>query len=174
MPTTIKGLKSLESKLRALPVAAKAAIASAMEDAANDIVAMMKSLASRFTDTGDLQMSIGWTWGKAPKGALTVATVAGKGNAKDLLLTIYAGNEDAFYARWVEFGTKPHNVALGGGTKRGKRDLAEGSGTGHPGAKAQPFFYVSYRARKKSTKAKISRAINKAAKAVAANGPTLE
>lgn len=174
MVTKIKGLSSLEKKLRALPVAAKASIAKAMEEAADDIVAMMKRLASRFTDTGDLQMSIGWTWGKAPRGAMTLASVAGKGNNKDLMITIYAGNSEAFYARWVEFGTKPHNVASGGGTKAGKAHHAEGGGTGHPGAKAQPFFYVSYRARKKATTARISRAINKSAKAVAASGPTLE
>jgi HK97 gp10 family phage protein len=113
-----------------------------MEQSATEIVAMMKNLVA--VDDGDLRDSIGWTWGKAPKGALTIATITGAGSASDLLLTIYAGNEKAYYARWVEFGTASSS--------------------------AQPFFYVSYRALKKRTKSRITRATNKAAKQVAAGG----
>lgn len=155
---TVLGLERLKKKLKALPPAVKVLIAAAMESSANDIVRQMKGLASRFTDSGDLQMSIGWTWGKAPKGALTVGTLQGSGDASDLLLTIYAGNAKAFYARWVEFGTATH---VNGG---------EFPGTINPGAHAQPFFFVAYRANRKSARAKISRAINKAAKQVAQSG----
>lgn len=60
----------------------------------------------------------------------------------ELTFDIVAGGKDAFYARWQEFGNVHHG--------------------------AQPFFYPSYRQRKTAIKRSISRAVNKAAKAVAA------
>jgi HK97 gp10 family phage protein len=51
---------------------------------------------------------------------------------------VSAGDEAVFYARMVEFGT--------------------------PRQGAQPFFYPTYRANRKRVRARISRAINKAAK----------
>jgi HK97 gp10 family phage protein len=166
MASTIRGLDKLNRKLRALPKAAEAAIKTAMAQGADEIVALAKSLVP--VDTGELRKSIGWTWGDAPKGTMNIASV---GDAEGKLrITIYAGSDDAFYARWVEFGTKRHSVAKGGGTKRGQRALARGGGIAHPGATAKPFFYVSYRALRKRTKSRITRAINKSAKQVAAGG----
>jgi HK97 gp10 family phage protein len=59
----------------------------------------------------------------------------------ELTFDIVAGGGDAFYARWQEFGTAHHG--------------------------AQPYFYPSYRQKKSAIKRNISRAVNKAAKAVA-------
>jgi hypothetical protein len=80
---------------------------------------------------------------------------AGAGN---LIITIYAGSDEAFHARWVEFGTAPH---LNGGRF---------AGSSHPGTAAQPFFYPSYRATRKRAKGRVTRAVNKAAKRIAAGG----
>lgn len=119
-----------------------------MEKAANDTVAMMKGLAP--SNTGTLRDSIAWTYGDAPRGSLVVATVnatqkfARRGKSKDLTITIYAGGPDAYYARWIEFGTE----------KMAK----------------QPYFYVSWRANRKSAKRKINSEIRKTAKRVAAGG----
>lgn len=134
----VQGLDKLRKKMRALPDVARKEIRAAMEKGANEIVAMAKGLVP--VDNGDLRDSIGWTWGSAPKGSMTLAQ-AGEG---DFRLTIYAGNDRAFYARWVEFGTEQNT--------------------------AQPFFYPSYRALRKRTKSRISRAYTKAAKKVAAGG----
>lgn len=154
MASTIKNLERLQKKLNRLPAIAKDRIRQAMEQAANEIVTLAKSLVP--SDTGALRDSIGWTWGRAPKGAMTIASVNMTGG--DLTITIYAGNSDAFYARWVEFGTKQH---VAGG---------KFAGATIPSQPARPFFYVSFRARRKSVKSRISRAINKAAKEVAAGG----
>lgn len=162
----IKNLERLQKKLRALPNAVRERIKKAMGEVADDIVRMAKSLVP--TKSFELQKSIGWTWGDAPKGSISLAAVSGVGGAKDLTITIYAGNDEAFYARWIEFGTAPHSVAKGGGTKFGKAKAALGGGIPHPGTSAQPFFFVSYRANRKRGKSKITRAINKAAKDVAA------
>lgn len=148
---TIIGLAKLHRKLKKLPISAKQEIRAAMAKGADQIVAMMKSLAPVLATPdprrrpGELRDSIGWTWGKAPKGSFAVATLKGAGIGGELTITIYAGNKDSgWWARWVEFGTSKMS--------------------------AQPFFYVSWRANRRSTKSRISRAVNKAAKKVAAGG----
>ena len=163
---TVQGLSSLQRKLRALPLRVKALIREAMGKGADEIVAMAKSLVA--VDDGTLRDSIGWTWGKAPRGSLTIGSIKETGG--DLTITIYAGDDEAFYARWIEFGTAPHSTSKGGGTKAGQALLSSGGGTSHPGSSARPFFYVSYRALRKRTRGRITRAINKAAKDVAAGG----
>jgi HK97 gp10 family phage protein len=152
--TKILGLDRLQRKLKRLPEAATTEIRAAMEKAAGEIVSMMKSLVA--VDSGALRDSIGWTWGQAPKGSLTVASVTSAGG--ELTLTIYAGNSEAFYARWIEFGTNRHVNA------------GKFAGSQHPGTSAQPFFYVSWRANKRGTKRAVNKALRDSAKKVAAGG----
>ncbi|OAE40664.1 HK97-gp10 family putative phage morphogenesis protein [Agrobacterium tumefaciens] len=151
--TKIQGLDRLKRKLAKLPAVAKQMIRQAMEAKANEIVAMMKNLVP--VDDGTLRDSIGWTWGNAPKGSLTLASVQATGDS-DMTLTIYAGNKEAFYARWVEFGTARHE---NGGLF---------AGSIHPGTTAQPFFFVSWRANKRRTVRAVRKASRDAAKKVAA------
>lgn len=151
--TKILNLDRLNRKLVKLPAVAKQMIRQAMEAKANEIVAMMKNLVP--VDDGTLRDSIGWTWGKAPKGSLTLASVQATGDS-DMTLTIYAGNKEAFYARWVEFGTARHE---NGGLF---------AGSIHPGTTAQPFFFVSWRANKRRTVRAIRKASRDSAKKVAA------
>lgn len=108
-----------------------------LEKSANEIVAMMRLLVPT-GETGALAASIGWTWGDAPKGALTIGTVKTPKEG-DEFITIYAGDKATYYVSFVEFGTKH--------------------------AKPYPFFYPSYRALKKRTKSRLTRDINKALKA---------
>ncbi len=148
--TSVLNLARLNRKLKRLPQVASQYIRQEMEKVAADIVAMMKSLVA--VDDGTLRDSIGWTWGKAPKGSMVVSTVKGD----DLTLTIYAGNTEAYYARWVEFGTAQH---VNGGKFKG---------TANPGTSAQPYFFVSFRANKKGAKRNIRKAARDAARKVAA------
>lgn len=138
--TKIKGLDRLNRKLKRLPQATKDQISEAIAQSAREIVDMAVNLVP--VDSGDLAGSIGWTWGKAPKGAMTLGVV--KSSGSELVATVYAGDSEAFYARWVEFGTQKMT--------------------------AQPFFYPSYRALRKRSKSRIKRAVTKAAKKVAAGG----
>lgn len=148
--TTVLGLAKLQRKLDRLPKAAREAIRQAMAEQADEIVAMMKRLAPVLDGSapgrrpGALRDSIGWTWGKAPKGSFAVSAVKGVGLGGGTTITIYAGNEEAFYARWVEFGTAK--------------------------MAASPYFYVSWRASRKASRRKISAAVRRSAKAVAAGG----
>lgn len=152
MSAKILRLKELQRKLDRLPGRVKARIREAMEQGANEIVDMAKSLVP--DDSGALRDSIGWTYGRAPKGAMTLGKVEAIGG--DLTITIYAGNSEAFYARWVEFGTSQH---IAGG---------KFAGSTIPAIPASPYFYVSFRTLRRKVKARISRGITKAAKEVAA------
>lgn len=151
MSTKILGLDRLNKKLSGLPIAARLAIRKAMSEAADEIVAMMKRLVP--VDDGDLRDSIAWTWGSKPKYAQSVASIRATGSED--VITIYVGNTKVRYAHLVEFGSAPH---INGG---------EFAGTKHPGTAAQPFFFVSWRALRKKSKSRITRAINKSAKLVA-------
>lgn len=165
----IEGLPALERKLRLLPGRVIAEIRTAMEKSAEQICDMMRRLVP-VGDSGALQASIGWTWGDAPKGSVTLGTVAPSAKPTTAgrvigSITIYAGGKtalgDAFYARFVEFGTRPHSVAQNASVDRNKR---QGEGIFHPGATAQPFFFPAYRANAKRVKTNMTRAMNKGLK----------
>ncbi len=160
MTAKTEGVAALKKKLNDLPKAAQMLIRQAMAQGAEDIVALARARVP--IDSGDLRESINWKWGNAPTGARILAQ-AGTGENR---LTIFAGNDEAFYARWVEFGTKAHDVNKGGGTKAYERTGAVG--TRHPGAKADPFFYPAFRALRPRAKRRITRAVNKAIKQVGA------
>lgn len=164
---TVKGLSRLQKKLAALPVAVKEDIAKAMEQGAQEIVEFAQRLVP--TDELVLYESIGWTWGDPPRGSIVLGR-SRRRPGDGLRITIFAGNDEAFYARWVEFGTQPHNVARGGGTVSGRRQLARGGGLGHPGARAQPFFFPAFRASRKRVRSRITRATNAAARKQARGG----
>lgn len=138
MPTKVEGLDKLKAKFAALPQAAQDQIRKAMEEGAAEMVRLAKGLAP--VDQGELRESIGWVWGAAPKGSLAFST-GGSGQDK---IAIFAGNDSAYYARWVEFGT-----------------------INQP---AQPYFFPAYRTLKKSMRSRTNRAIVKAVKSVAGNG----
>lgn len=138
--TKILNLAKLDKKLKRLPTVAKELIRAEMGKVADQIVEMMKRLVP--VEDGLLRDSIGWTWGKAPKGAGIVAKVKSK-MSDDLTITIYAGSVEAYYARWQEFGTQDQP--------------------------AQPFFYVSWRASRKDAVRQVRKASRQAAKRVAAS-----
>lgn len=139
------------AKLAKLPPKARDAIKIALEQGAQQIMARQKALAPH--DEGVLIDSI-----KVKRGD----RITGKGKDRktikgdpELTVNVTAGDDKAFYARMVEFGTSPH--------------INEGQfpGTQNPGRRATPFFYPGYRAERKSVKSRISRAIRKSAKEVA-------
>lgn len=146
--TYLKGLPNLKRKLIRLKEQTAAEVRPAMERAADQIVASMKNLVP--VDDGTLRDSIGWTWGDAPKRSFSVSTQIGSNK-----LTIFAGSEKAYYARWVEFGTAAHEA---GGKFKGAQN---------PGARAQPFFFPSYRANRRQVKTMIRKAIRDAVKKAA-------
>lgn len=129
----VLGLDRLRRKLtRTIPSSVRSRTREAMARSAREIVDMMEALAPH--DTGTLKGSIGWTWGQAPSGSIVVAQ--SDGGDTDMRITIYAGDQDAFYARFIEFGTmnmRPH-----------------------------PFFYPSWRANRVRARRRINTAMRRA------------
>lgn len=130
---TVKGLSSLNRKFKRLPKEAEIAARTAIAKSADEIIAMMRNLVP--VDDGQLRNSIGWSFGGAPEGSKIIGSVKG---GKELTATIYAGDDKAFYARWVEFGTVK--------------------------TRAQPFFFPSYNANRMRAKSRIKSALSKSAR----------
>ena len=139
----------LRARLAKVPDIIREAAASAMEECAAEIVAEMKLLVP--VDSGDLRDSIGWTWGEVPPGSFMIDEIRSGKNAGQqyatLRIKIYAGSKEAFYARFVEFGTKT-------------------------GVRAQPFFFAAYKkwGGKAKFRARIRAAIRKRIKEAFNNG----
>ncbi len=134
---------------------------------ADRLVGVMKSACPVEADPppkpGLLRDSIGWTFGTPPKTRATGAfrPKAGGGGGSQFIASVYAGNDEAFYARWVEFGTHAHSLRKGADISRRKRQAGERQ---HPGAVAKPFFWPSYRLLKKTMRSTVKRKLAAAIK----------
>lgn len=161
----VQNLERLKARIAALPEETRKEMQAALLKGGEEIA----DAARRFVPKrgGALLKSIGVTLGNySPENANVRGVSVGGGH--DLAVTVHAGDAKAFYAAWVEFGTKPHNVAKGGGTKKGQRQARAGGGRPHPGAAPNPFFFPAYRLNKKRALSRVKRAIGKAARKVAA------
>lgn len=128
----VKGLTSLSRKMnQTIPRAVRRKLRSALAVSADQVVAAMEAFAPELS--GDLINSIGWVWGSdVPAGSFSIGTVGAKSDP-DLTITIFAGDEEAYYARWQEFGTV--------------------------NMRANPFFFPAYRLKKRGTNTRIRKAI---------------
>jgi HK97 gp10 family phage protein len=182
MATKLTGLERLNRKLFKLPPQAEKELRLAMEVGAQEVVNLAKSLAplgpstgvNSSNNSGALRDSIGWVWGrKTPKGSITLGNVTNgsRGMSGDLVITIFAGNDKAFYARWVEFGTKPHTISAKNAPVLSRAGVSFGNSVSHPGAStSNAFFYPAYRAVEKKVRNRISRAIRKSIRDVSNTG----
>jgi len=128
----------LQQKINRMPAVVKQEIRSELEKQANIVVAMMKRRAP--VKTGAIKNSIGWTWGRPPRGSMILGEIARR-LGDELTITIYAGGGNAFYATFVELGTRKMH--------------------------AQPFFYPVWRAKRKDAHKEIRMAVRNAARNVA-------
>jgi HK97 gp10 family phage protein len=143
---TVKGLDQLHRRFKRIPVAVKRAAIASVVEGANEVAALQRRLVP--VDDGDLKASITVT----PPGQSTppYSQPGGQRVARETEAIVTAGNTKVRYAHLVEFGTAPHE---NGGMFEG---------TQNPGAKAQPFFWPSYRAVRRQVRSRISRSISKA------------
>lgn len=153
------------AKMSAMPRVAKDEVQKALKVSGEEIVDLARRAAPK--RTGVLAQSIDSTIGKYVTDNANVRGVQASAGGHDLLVTIHAGDEIAWYAALVEFGTSPHTIRAKNAEALG-RDGRFGPVVEHPGSSAQPFFYPSYRLGKKRAKSRIGRAISTAARKVAA------
>jgi HK97 gp10 family phage protein len=165
------------AKLKQIPAVAVDAARLAMEEGAQEIVDAMK--AAVHVLSGDLRDSIGWTWDELPPGTFMIDEIRSGKNKGDqyatLRIKIYAGNKDAFYARFIEFGTAPHSLELNASVARansgsGINQRRQQSSKQHPGQPAQPFFYVTWSKEKAKFRRRIRDRIRKRIREAWRNG----
>lgn len=132
--TQLKGEREFRRRLRSIPDKVRAEVVAAMEGASERVVRDMKALAPKGSSL-ELVNSIGWTWGEAPRGSITVGKMKGGKGYDRLQITIYAGGDEAFYARFQEFGT----VRM----------------------PANPFFFPAWRANRRGVRSRITRAVKR-------------
>ncbi|ATG47597.1 hypothetical protein CEW89_08420 [Celeribacter ethanolicus] len=139
----------LKRKFAQLPNVIEDALTKQIEKEATRLVGSMMAIAP------DVQgLKIDWTWGKAPRGSITIGTY-GRNEVAEIKVTIYATVISSEYpggfpavARWHEFGTAP------------RYQKKTGRYTGR--IAAQPFFYPSFRANKSKIKANLRAALRRA------------
>jgi len=136
---TVEGREALRRKLLALPDAVRREMKAALEKSAQELVGMQQRLAP--VRTGKLRDSIGYEI-----------------EEDGMKATISAGGGDAFYARFVEFGTQAHEAG-------GERPGAE-----IPAVPARAFFFPAYRALKKRIRSRSTRAVSMGIRKVAKGG----
>lgn len=151
------GRTRMKRKLEAMAGLCQTEVAAAMADEATRIVSEMKHTVPKRSH--ELENSIGWTFGDPPKDAKFVAQgkhtkVAGQ----FLRISIYAGSFKAYWARWVEFGTK----ARAPGSYRDEKSKRRNAGKhGHAATPAQPYFWPIWRANQNHVRTAIRNAMKR-------------
>lgn len=140
----VQGLSEFNRKWGGVAANIRAAIQSELEKVAARVVADMNAVKPL------PEIEIGWTWGNPPRGSVSLGRVQ-SGGSNEMRITIYAvgAQGSGFAAAWFEFGTA---------------DRFHKSGKYVGKITAQPFFYPIWRARKRSVKSAVTRAISKAVK----------
>lgn len=164
-PEEAASLKRLQARMNAIPKKVRAAVKPAIEKSAQEIVSKAKALAP--VDSGALRNSIGYALGDGPATRATGAfRISTKAADPDLRAVVFAGNDDAYYARWIEFGTAGgvagQRVGVRASDVRQNKSAGRKARRTHPGTPAQPFFFPAWRLGSKRATARIRRAISKA------------
>lgn len=141
----VKGQAALRAKFNRVPEMVKTEIMAAMEKSANELVADMNALKPL------PEITIDWTWGDIPAGALKIGTFKGAEYGR-MAIKVYAtasksrvGDFPAI-AAWFEFGTA-------------ERFHKSGKSVGR--ITAQPYFFPAFRSNKTRIKGRLTRALKK-------------
>ncbi|MGN6208834.1 hypothetical protein [Asticcacaulis sp.] len=174
--TEVQGLNKWERQVRRIPGSAKQTLRDTQGKNAERLANSIRAFVPR-GKTNKLFKSINWRRGPMPGGA--GATGAFRIRQKiltdrqlvlmddDLLVTVYEGNDDAYYAKFVEHGTK---ASVARDLKQTRAERARGASVrvkrAHHATKAKPHFYPVIRAYKdkirRSNAAAANRGIKKA------------
>ena len=148
----VDGIADLRRRWGAIPVRVRAAVKMEMAAQADKIVAAMRQAAPK--DSLALANSIGWTWGAAPSGAMTIGSLdGGDGGGWAMRITIYAGG--------AADTTRTQSKGAGrSGTFASDNAIYQEFGTVN--MPANPYFFPVWRAYRSRARAAITRAMNRA------------
>lgn len=131
-------------KLRRLKPAVRQEIEGATGKNAHDVAKLARRFAESSRASGDLIRS---------------TKAEGESDGPAIRWRVVSGDEKAFYARFVEFGTAPGKRGETAVNASGRKRTV---GRTHSGTKAKPYFFPAYRALRKRLKSRLSRAFTKA------------
>lgn len=157
----VDGLAAFNKRFEAIPERVRLATIRAMEKGADELVDTMKRLApvGKYPGGGALRDSIAWTWGKAPKGAVTITSM-GSRKYGGLKITVYAGGTEKTARRQARSsGTRARDRYRSGYFDS---DNARYQEFGTSKMRANPFFFPAYRALRRRIRSRITREISKA------------
>ena len=144
----VEGVAALRRKLtKKVPEALREQIKKDLEKWADEVVQMAKGLAPK--KEHKLVNSIGWTWGEAPAGSITIGTFRGN-QFGTMRVTIYAGDQTTMVTN--KRGHKFQNAWL---QEVGTRAM-----------QSTPYFFPAYRSLKKRGKARLARNTRKVIKSL--------
>lgn len=142
----VKGVEALERRFARIPENIRRAAIKPIEKHTRIMVAHMENLVP--VEEGDLKRSIRWSWKEGGRGQLRIGHAFGKAYGY-VGVTVSAGNENTM-------------VVTKSTGKRWQNARLQEFGTTHH--RPNPFFYVVWRAQRKSIKSAITRAVRKAIK----------
>lgn len=146
----LRGKKRFALKMNRLKPEVRKEIEGAQAANARD----MANLVRKWAPVGDY----------AGGGALRDSTQAiGESDGAVIRWKVVSGNEEAFYARFVEFGTAPSTIGQRVTNASGRKRKAKRT---HPGNAPQPYFFPAYRALRKRMRGRLSRAFGRAKRKV--------
>ncbi|MBU3262065.1 hypothetical protein KPG71_18750 [Roseovarius sp. PS-C2] len=147
----VQGVAKFRRKFREAPKIIHERLARGLERIGDEVVAEI-DLLNPLPET----IKIGWTWGDAPRGSVTLGSV-GKQGYETLKITIFATAATSEYpagfpavAAWFEFGT---NLRVQKTTGREVGRIT-----------AQPYFWPTIRANKKSIRSRLQGILRRAIK----------
>jgi hypothetical protein len=144
-------------KMREMETLVHERLTKAVERWADRVVAEMRAMLAISWPALAADVTIDWTWGDAPSGAISVGR-ASKGREYDqLTVTIYARaqSRSGISATWFEFGTA-NRVQVTTGRQTGR-------------ITANPFFFPVYRANKSRVQSGLRSTLRTAIKRINAS-----
>jgi HK97 gp10 family phage protein len=151
MPASgVRGLARLLAKFDRFPAAAQTEARRAIDAGAEAVLRDMQTFAPRRTGT--------------LVGALE-SEIAADGLSAKVGIVSEEAQKDAWYARLVEYGTKPHSLAKGALAPRANRRTRaklQDQGAQHPGAPARPFVAPAFDINRGAIERELAQALARA------------
>jgi|GEM_PF-837350 len=170
-----QGLRKARRQIQAIPERVRTRIKEANRQGVQDVAAAIRPRVQYLSKR--LAATVGWSEGLPPEmrstgsfrlKARNLNTTEKALNSEGLLFTAFEGNDSAFWARWMEYGTKagqrditPMRSRV---YRRGKRVENYRRVINHPGTPARPHFWPVIRMMRRQLKARVSRAISRGVK----------
>lgn len=155
----VDGVPALKRRFSRFTANIRDEVSRQLEKEAEKIVSVMRAMAP--IKDGDLVASIGWTWGDAPTGSVTLGVVRGN-EFEQLRVTIYAGGTGkTSRTQDRASGSRKRDQGRGGTFESDNVFYQEFGTLKMP---ANPFFFPAWRTERARVKANLNNAVRRAVK----------